>query len=433
MLPIMLKSNIAYSDFSRDPLTSLKRTDKTERVNIQTTKTPIRPDRRDLPSGACLPAGGNSILLSGDVLRGPRPPGKAMAEKVMVEDPGPRGEGHTPQGQEQGGRSCLPRELRIKLYDEVNRLRVNGLTYNKIIEEIQRRYGVRLSKSHISYWMRGIHNPYNGRYIPSIEFLRPSEELAYVIGVKIGDGYTSRKKRVIKGYNRVRIGLEVKDWELAAEFGRCLAEILGRQTIKPRRKKPSGRYVVEVQSRTLYELLKKPIELERLKKYIEHCERCTAAFLRGFADSEGSINEEGYIRIHNTDYRLLEYVKELLKRFGIESTGPWTKRQQGKTFYDHKKMKRYTYKKECFHIYIRAGSNVNFYKNIGFTIERKQKRLENYVRRRQPNPLPLHFPSVYNYKYNYIQYIFMPRAGLEPATLRSSAGRAPSLRYRGLL
>jgi hypothetical protein len=65
-------------------------------------------------------------------------------------------------------------------------------------------YGVRLSKSHISYWMRGIHNPYNGRYIPSIEFLRPSEELAYVIGVKIGDGYTSRKKRVVKGYNRVR-------------------------------------------------------------------------------------------------------------------------------------------------------------------------------------------------------------------------------------
>jgi intein-encoded DNA endonuclease-like protein len=40
-------------------------------------------------------------------------------------------------------------------------------------------------------------------------------------------------------------------------------------------------------------------------------------------------------------------------------------------------MKRYMYKKECFHIYIRAGSNVNFYKNIGFTIERKQKRLEN--------------------------------------------------------
>jgi hypothetical protein len=47
-----------------------------------------------------------------------------------------------------------------------------------------------MSKSSVSYWLNGIHNPYNGRYIPSIEFLEPSEELAYVIGAKVGDGYT---------------------------------------------------------------------------------------------------------------------------------------------------------------------------------------------------------------------------------------------------
>jgi hypothetical protein len=47
--------------------------------------------------------------------------------------------------------------------------------------------GVRLSKSSISEWLRGIHNPYNGRRIPSLELLKPSEELAYVIGVKVGD------------------------------------------------------------------------------------------------------------------------------------------------------------------------------------------------------------------------------------------------------
>ena len=47
-----------------------------------------------------------------------------------------------------------------------------------------------------------------------------------------------------------------------------------------------GKYVVEVRSQTLYELLRKPVDLHRLKKYIEHCERCVAAFLRGFADSE---------------------------------------------------------------------------------------------------------------------------------------------------
>jgi hypothetical protein len=74
-----------------------------------------------------------------------------MTEKVMVEDPGPRGEGHTPQGQEQktqeGRRSYLPRELRIRLFDEVNRLRRKGLTHGKITEEIWRRHGVKLSIS----------------------------------------------------------------------------------------------------------------------------------------------------------------------------------------------------------------------------------------------------------------------------------------------
>jgi intein-encoded DNA endonuclease-like protein len=230
--------------------------------------------------------------------------------------------------------------------------------------------------------------------MPSTELLRPSEELAYVIGVKVGDGYAGKSRHTVKSYNRVRIGLKVKDREFAEEFGRCLAEVLGRRPINPRYRKSLGRYVVEIRSQTLYELLKKPTDLERLKKYIEHCERCTAAFIRGFADSEGCVKKEGYIFIYNTDYELLTYVKDLLKLLGIESTGPWPKRLQGKTFYDHKKMKRYTYKKECFHIYIRAGSNVNFYKNIGFTIGRKQRHLENYVRRRRPNPLPLHFPSL---------------------------------------
>ncbi len=94
----------------------------------------------------------------------------------------------------------LSRELRIKLYDEALRLRRQGLSYKKIIDHVQRVYRVKLSKSHISYWCRRTHNPYNGIRIPSIEFLRPSESLAYIIGVVAGDGYARRKNRVRKGY-----------------------------------------------------------------------------------------------------------------------------------------------------------------------------------------------------------------------------------------
>jgi hypothetical protein len=80
---------------------------------------------------------------------------------------------------------------------------------------IWRRYGVRISKSHIYYWVRGVHSPYNGRLIPSLELLKPSEELAYVIGVKVGDGYAYRRRRTIKGYNDVKIGLKARDGSLS--------------------------------------------------------------------------------------------------------------------------------------------------------------------------------------------------------------------------
>jgi len=100
--------------------------------------------------------------------------------------------------------------------------------------EVWRRYGVRISKSYISYWIRGVHSPYNGRRIPSLELLKPSEELAYVRGVKVGDGYAYRRRRTIKGYNPVWIGLRAKDREFVEEFARCLAKVLGRKQIRPR-------------------------------------------------------------------------------------------------------------------------------------------------------------------------------------------------------
>jgi intein-encoded DNA endonuclease-like protein len=282
----------------------------------------------------------------------------------------------------------LPRELRIKLYGDVVALRRSGLTYGRIVEEVYRRYGVRISKSSISEWLRGVHSPYNGRRIPSLELLKPSEELAYVIGVAIGDGYAYRRRRTVKGYSDIVVGLKARDREFVEEFGRCLAKVLGRRPIRPRYMRSSGRYVVEVESKTLYELLRKPVDLGRPKPYVEHCERCVAAFLRGFADSEGSVDKNGNITIYNTDLRLLTYVRELLRRLNIESTGPMLKARRGTIFYDPRTGKKYTRNKDEYYIYIRASSNIYFYRNVGFTITRKQARLENYVKRNTSTPTP---------------------------------------------
>jgi intein-encoded DNA endonuclease-like protein len=292
----------------------------------------------------------------------------------------------------------LPRELRIRLYHDVVALRRRGLTYGEIIKEVWRRCGVRISKSHISYWIRGVHNPYNGRRIPSLELLRPSEELAYVIGVVLGDGYAIKKRLAIKGYSDSIIGLEAKDREFVEEFARCLTKVLGRRPIKPKYRDNIGRCVVKVKSKTLYELLRKPVELDRLKPYVEHCERCVAAFIRGFADSEGSVHKRGYIFIFNTNLRLLTYVKDLLKRLNIESTGPRIYVRRGTIIRDPKTVKQYARKKDEYYIYIRARSNMNFYKYIGFTITRKQTRLEEYVKNKTtpPPPFPNQHPKTHS-------------------------------------
>ena len=107
--------------------------------------------------------------------------------------------------------------------------------------------------------------------------------------------------------NHVWIGLKAKDREFVEEFARCLAKVLGRKQIGPRFRDGVGKYVVEVGSKTLYELLRKPVDLDRLKKYIEHCERCVAAFIRGFADSEGSVDKNGRIIISTTQTSSYSY------------------------------------------------------------------------------------------------------------------------------
>ena len=122
-----------------------------------------------------------------------------------------------------------------------------------------------------------------------------------------GDGYAWRRGRPQRGYRDYYIGLMVKDREFDEEFGRRIAKVLGREPPIPRLNK-YGLWVVAVRSKTLYELLKKPVDIDRMRPFVEHCERCIAMFLRGFCDSEGCVSEDGTITVYNTDYKLLTYV-----------------------------------------------------------------------------------------------------------------------------
>jgi intein-encoded DNA endonuclease-like protein len=276
-------------------------------------------------------------------------------------------------------RKVAPIEIRIKAFHDVRKLRKRGLSYTKIREEIHRKHGVWISMRTISRWLRGVSSPYNGRRIPSLELLKPSEDLANVIGVVLGDGFIVERKHC---YSYI-IGLEAKDKEFVEDFGRRLGKILGREPYKPWINARTGRYRIEITSRILYELLRKPVDLKRIRRYVEHCPKCAAAFLRGLFDSEGCIGKDGrYIKLYNTDYEVLVYAQKLLRRFGIEATGPWPDKQKGTTMHDPRTRKQYKTKKDCYYIYIGAESLPKFYRYVGFTIRRKQKRLEDYLRRK---------------------------------------------------
>jgi intein-encoded DNA endonuclease-like protein len=273
----------------------------------------------------------------------------------------------------------VPREIRIRAYNDAHELRRRGLSYDEIRNELHRKYGVWIPVPTIIGWLSGKHDPRNGRRIPSLEMLEPSEDLAYTIGVTIGDGSTP----VIcddDGYEQGVISLAAKDKEFVEEAAMRLARVLNRQPPKIYYDEKSGRYYFRVYSQTLYELLKKPIDVERIRRYVEHCEKCMAAFLRGFFDSEGDVTLNGEMRVANSNYHLLEYVRWLLKMmFDIETTEPKPVHRRGSLMCV--KGKQYVRRRDVYRIRVQARSALNFYRRIGFTISRKQERLEEYLRR----------------------------------------------------
>lgn len=202
--------------------------------------------------------------------------------------------------------SYLDRGVRIRLFEEVKRLRGRGYSYGKIIKMIEKEYGYRLDRRVVSDWLRGVHSPYNGCRIPSIDHLEKSLDLCYVIGAVAGDGWIFRRK-----ISEMEIGCGAEDREFIEEFARCLGSVLGRDPPKPRLR-GDGLLYVAARSKALYDLVRKPINIEGIKPFVEHCEDCTRSFLKGFFDSVASVRTKGYVECYNTDERLLNYVKELL-------------------------------------------------------------------------------------------------------------------------
>ncbi len=294
----------------------------------------------------------------------------------------------------------LHRELRIKLYQKVLELRKQGLGYKRIKKKIEELYDVSLSKSTISDWCRNIHSPFNGCRIPSIDFLEPSSKLAYVIGVVAGDGWAVRKENSI-----YEVGAKVRDEDFIEEFSRCLGEVLRRDPPRLRQKK-DGKLIVSAESKALYELLRKPIDINRIQQFVEHCEECMRSFLRGFFDSEGCVSKKGQVYCCNTDIQLLQYTMKILNFLGIRTTGPKIYVKKGTSFIDKRTGKTYVARKDVYRLYVRKPDALKFYQLIGFTVKRKQRRLEEYLMKRRLLTTCPHNPTLFPLSPQFTHYLY---------------------------
>jgi intein-encoded DNA endonuclease-like protein len=271
--------------------------------------------------------------------------------------------------QVRAGVKLRPTTEREKLYQLVLELRKEGLSYNKIIRKIQADKGITLRKSHISGWVTGKHRPYG--YVRAFDGV-PSSELAYVIGVRLGDASMS----ISRSYN-YKIKLRVIDKEFAQEFSRCLSVILGRSPPRVKWREKTHSWHTEVSSMLLQSFLKRP--LEELKEIIEHCKGCVSAFLRGFFDSEGWVYEF-QVGVANTNKAVLLYVLFLLEtKFGVRILGPRVTSKGGRMVII--KGKLYRANKDCYALYVDRRFLASYQSYIGFTIIRKQQRLAAAVAR----------------------------------------------------
>lgn len=205
--------------------------------------------------------------------------------------------------------------------------------------------------------------------------IKSSYELGYIIGTVWGDGnlYFDKTKGRYGG-NMVRLG--ANDLDFINEFNRCLCTLLNKKKPYTVIKMTSGILRVECSCKSLYDFLNQ--NLVNQKTIIEGTTESMVGFLKAFFDGEGgcyyknkTAKTSPKVRCYNTDLELLEYVNYLLSQFfGIYSSI--------RMMYDQG---QYGNRKAHYGLEIsRYNDIVKYHTLIGFSIKRKQERLEEIVK-----------------------------------------------------
>jgi len=271
--------------------------------------------------------------------------------------------------------SDFPVNQQKEIKKEICTMLSKGKGYKKIKRALANQE-IKISLSTLSYWC----NNQTKRLRKNSFNNEPSKELAYVIGVMFGDGCATCDK---KNYD-YSLKLGTIDKEFGEKFCKCISQILNHKEIYPLHKCKSI-YMTNIRSKELYTFIKAiKMDFEKAKPIIEEF---PTEFIQGLADSEGGplINATKKFTIsigiaNSTNLNLLNYCKELLwQMFQIETKIYKTKKIGMKDSIINERILTRT--KNLYLLETtRFNSTLNYYKNIGFSINRKQEKLKNAIK-----------------------------------------------------
>jgi len=148
--------------------------------------------------------------------------------------------------------------------------------------------------------------------------LKPSRELAYILGVLLGDGTVT-----YNGKNGYVVKLKTKDYTFANEFVLMLKKIglnpvIYTEKVSKYNKNWNDCYVVRAFSKIFYKWYKS-LTIDDIIRIVKGYEK---DFIRGFYESEGSIwkrndNNQLRIRIVNTNHKLMNAICSMLRELGF--------------------------------------------------------------------------------------------------------------------
>lgn len=223
-------------------------------------------------------------------------------------------------------------------------------------------------------WRKVMMNRKRKNVIP-LEKFKLTKDFSFCLGAYYGDGWSIKR---LRNYN---VFLASTDKDFIDYYKKCFLKWSGLKLHDYVRFYNYGKGRIFYASISCHEL--KHFVNFKLKKLYDAPNTVKAAFVKGIADGEGSIyrrkrGQGGSLTIHNTDLKLIKLCKRLMQDLEIESKYYIIKAEGFKGHYYGRDI--FSYKKQYVLCLRRKENLIKFNNKIGFSIGRKQGKLDEVVK-----------------------------------------------------